>query len=266
MGGGWGGGGGQNTQGLSAGGARRGGGACIVVHRLWVLLVRPWQHRLGLPSLLSWAIRSPHLDRHKHTRTHTDVNMQRCTCTCRRAVHTARSCCQWCQSWFGQTSLLFHSMGREQSRRLHSATRVCPFKDKQNTNSNSYIWTRKKKVTSRPSEDNCDHLAFNVLFDSSPAKDNKQFYRSWLNNIHLNSILEFWTNTSHAAYCEKPADWVRLTCSQQRISDVIIIATVSSQMNLLYKWILQASLLCMLWSVALMKLGHFGILLTLPLS
>lgn len=97
---------------------------CIVVYLLWV-----FYFFIGAPlTTQGWvfphcsAEQSGHLvltdtntrtQRRKHTQTYTHMR--------RHTVHAACSCCQWCQSWFGQTSLLFHSMNTEQRRRLHLA-------------------------------------------------------------------------------------------------------------------------------------------------
>lgn len=58
-----------------------------------------------------------HAQRRKHTVT--DTHMQR------RTVHAACSCCQWCQSWFGKTSLLFHSMNTEESSAARVSLKDC---------------------------------------------------------------------------------------------------------------------------------------------
>lgn len=55
--------------------------------------------------------------RRKHTETHTR--------TCRHTLHAPCSCCQWCQSWFGQSSLLFHEHRTEEASFGRAAQFFC---------------------------------------------------------------------------------------------------------------------------------------------
>lgn len=86
------------------------------------LLVLLWQHEVGssLTAQLSNQVTSSW---QTQTHAHTDVNTQGHihTYASTHTVHAACSCCQWCQPWFGQTSLLFCSTNTEERRRLHLA-------------------------------------------------------------------------------------------------------------------------------------------------
>lgn len=92
---------------------------CIVV-RLLCFYIRAILTTRGWVFPRCSAEQSGHLiltdtNTRTHRRKHADTHME-------HTVHAACSCCQWCQSWFGQTSLLFHSMNTEERRRrLHLA-------------------------------------------------------------------------------------------------------------------------------------------------